>query len=354
MRIHKSKAMTLWLYIGVLAYSLVTQLHARPIVPESEEFTVANLSGSNLIEGEQDILKAVSRHIFQGQFPGNANGHFGKAKALLNRFKDAQDLRYQYLKAKVLQHQHQFDEARQWLDKVTESDPTQINAWLLKANIDQTQGKWEQASHACRQLAGLTDNRILSACLLDIQGNKESPEKSYDILSQVLRQRPSDEPSLSYWFQQILAEQALKMEKPEDASQWLSADNLRNKPLSYAVLWADIQLALGRNQILLNTLTRLFESTVSIDDALLLRAVMAEKALGKTQWAHQLEQQINQRILRRDRQHASDIARYFLDIKPDPLKALRWAEINWQQARLHEDLKLLTRARAAVEGNTHG
>ncbi len=99
----------------------------------------------------------------------------------------------------------------------------------------------------------------------------------------------------------------------------------------------------------------------SFDDALLLRLALAEQSLNlpldsvlnsnhnaeSNAWQQRLTQRIEIRLQRNDTAHAADIARYYLDISPDASKALHWAKINWQQAKLGPDKQILERAKAA-------
>ncbi|MFT5814770.1 MAG: hypothetical protein ACI9VT_002538 [Psychroserpens sp.] len=66
---------------------------------------------------------------------------------------------------------------------------------------------------------------------------------------------------------------------------------------------------------------------------------------------NRLTQRLSQRIVirlqRNDTAHAADNARYYSDIAPDAIKALHGAKINWQQAKLGPDKRILVRAMLA-------
>lgn len=117
------------------------------------------------------------------------------------------------------------------------------------------------------------------------------------------------------------------------------------------MLWADIHLDQQQGEVVLETLGPIVEASDSFDDALLLRLTLAEQLSNTSNtsnkvWQQRLSQRIEIRLQRNDTAHAADIAQYYLDIDPEPIKALHWANINWQQAKLTADKLLLKRALA--------
>ena len=113
--------------------------------------------------------------------------------------------------------------------------------------------------------------------------------------------------------------------------------------------WADVNLALQNNQVVIDELTPLVSTSSQADDSLLVRLAMAEKKIATTtHWQTQVRERIALREQRDDQAHAADLAMYYLDIAPDSIKALYWAERNWQQAREASDKNLLVRAQQAA------
>ena len=150
-----------------------------------------------------------------------------------------------------------------------------------------------------------------------------------------------------------MADLAQRQQLTQQANEHLTGYPLTEMPVSYLALWADIQLSEQQNDSVLNKLGPIVLSSDSFDDALLLRLALAEQNINisgnstSTIWKNRLKQRIDIRLKRNDTAHAADIARYYLDIKPDQSKALYWAKINWQQAKLHADKRILERAKAA-------
>jgi len=134
----------------------------------------------------------------------------------------------------------------------------------------------------------------------------------------------------------------------KQALSHLQSVDLVNAPVSLIVLWADVHLALAQHTDVLNTLSALLPDKNNLEDAILLRLAIAEKKLNKTgkKWQNLMAQRVTLRELRKDTFHASDLAKYYLDVQPNRDKALYWAHINWQQAKMSADEQLLIQAQA--------
>jgi lipopolysaccharide biosynthesis regulator YciM len=323
---------------------------ADPFTPKKDTFVVAEWDVDEESHERGGVLRKAAWHIEQGQYPGQSNKHYGRAYALLSGANESlhQNPLYLYQLARVQQYEHEFDLALENLGKLLEVDPKNQNAWLLKANIYLTQSRYEKAQQACKAIAGLSDPLVLTACLMEVGGYNGDLQKSYDILSRIATARITKGDTVAVWLSQILAEQSLRLGDVSKALEWLLYVSLDRAPLSLVVLWADIMLAKGEYQALFDELSIILRANDTYDDALLLRVVTAEKQLGSARWLIPLEKQIALRIQRQDFYHAADLARYFIDIKPNAEKAKYWADVNWQRAKLYEDKQLLERANAMV------
>lgn len=273
---------------------------------------------------------------------------YGSAQAILKTLIDnnSDSVAIWLAWAQVKQHQHQFTEAQQALHKVFAKDPKNIAAHLLAARIHLVQDNPQAARNACLKLFGHTDLLTMGACSLEASsqlGEKELGE-SYVALQQLVTTEglPSDERQI--WVLQILADMATRLNKPQDAIPFLEKVSQKNT-VSYWVQWADAQLAVDNANGVLERLSALITASPDQDDALLVRLVLAEQQLSSTShWQSVLAERIALREQRGDIQHASDLAIYYLDIDPNPQKALYWAQINIQQAREASDKRLLARA----------
>lgn len=345
---------------------------STPYTPSSQTQIVAKWDVDTKDQDQslslQQRLDKAAWHIQQGQYAGQANKHYGRARAMLSPLFTADSnmewattsatthSHVLYLWASVLQHQHQFAQAQQVLEQALEQDSGNTAALLLKANVLLAQGQFEQSKQTCTQLLGKADLILTSACVLEVTANQDKLESSYGQLSRLLAPLTTNKSSNTAskapqqdWLLQLAADMALRLNKPNEAQAWLALglnqqQNLAQKPLSFIVLWADIELSLNQQQKVLSQIATIVNQAGFKDDALLTRLSLAEKSTSATYWQNLLAQRIELRLARQDTFHSADLARYFLDIKPDAELALHWAQINWQQAKLNDDKELLDRA----------
>lgn len=331
---------------------------ASPYLPDSLEVVVATWQVKENEEFSGSVLDKAKWHAEQTNFPGNASIHAGQAQALNSKIQPDHPFynsaEHRYLSAQLLQKKHQFDKALNLLDELTDTHPEHINGWLMKANIYLTQGRYKQAKQACLKLAGQTSGLVFSACALDVAGYTDDLSNAYQQLAQLRSAFNSQPKAVKDWISQILADQAMRMGNADEAAEWLNTEQLASKTTSYITLWADAQLALENYQMVAEQLNEIMQNSGTTDDSLLIRVSLAEKQLGKDEWRSELDQRMQLRIARNDQFHASDLARYFLDIASNPDQALYWASINWQQAKLHADMMLLERAIQMKEEQKHG
>lgn len=251
--------------------------------------------------------------------------------------------------AQVQQHQHAFDEALAALDKVKQQQPNNVSAHLLTARIYLIQENTQAARAACLPLLGNADLLTASGCVLEVASFQGELAQAYQQLSTLVKREGLPEDERGPWLAQILADMTLRLEDPAAAEEWLNTQRKDTASVSFLSQWADVQLALAQPEKLLQVLQPIVQGAADVDDALLLRMALAEKKIGGDQWQKQLRERIALREQRMDNQHASEIARYYLDIDPQPAQALHWAQINWQHAREYSDRELLERATASAE-----
>jgi tetratricopeptide (TPR) repeat protein len=362
---HQQKSLLIMLIFVMIL--IVFGATARPYIPKDKQQIVASWDlgaadkETNLPLSQR--LSKVAWHIQQGQYAGQSNKHYGRAKALLRPVFAKQtstalnqhSLRVQsqawYLRARIVQYQHEFDLALEYLENSIALDTNNSAAYLLKANVLLTQGNFTPSLKSCSALLGKADLRLTTACVLEVKANQGELSSSYTSLSALLaRQRPQNQAQNEQdWLLQLVAEMALKLDLYQEAETWLNqalteSQDLATKPLSFIVLWADVQLRLHQNQRVLRELSAVVEHAGFKDDALLTRLSLAEQSTPNNHWRNLLHERIDLRLARHDTFHSADLARFFLDIAPDPERALYWARINWQHAKLDDDKQLLERA----------
>ncbi|WP_220469769.1 lipopolysaccharide assembly protein LapB [Colwellia sp. MB02u-10] len=349
-----------------LALVFMTSAHlgySASYVPQSDQSIVASWT---VPQPAAQPKVFIAQLISDASKPGLASRYYGRTSALLKPLLLAapNDLELQFYSATVLQHYHEFDQAQQLLSQILDLQPDHVGAWLMKANIHMVQGDLVAAKRACLQVLGQGSLLLSTACVLEVNAEQGQVAQSYQQLQRVVNMAGNIPREQHVWLKQILADLAQRQQLPEQAIQHLSDFPLAQAPVSYLALWADIHLEQQQGHIVLDKLGPIVLASDSFDDALLLRLALAEQAdnsarnlasssasnstsnLDKKVWQQRLSQRIEIRLQRNDTAHAADIARYYLDIAPDAIKALHWAKINWQQAKLGPDKRLLDRAMA--------
>lgn len=360
---------TLAILLGLLLTTLTFAIFAKPSTPQSKQTVVASWdideNNFTLSMNLPERLAKVAWHIEQSQYPGQANKHYARAKSLLkplishhssgyvDQTTDIHQLaQVKYLWARVLQHQHQFLLAENILNQAQKLASTnRDNVILLKANVQLAQGQFSKAKETCTQLLGQAQLATVAACTLEATSQLNQPSESYQQMTTLLNNLPNFiENPLNNWLLQIVAGMAMDLGLYDEAQQWLakglaSTQSLDTKPLSFLVMWADVQLAIGQHLTVLSKLANIVENAGFKDDALLSRLAIAETQTEQTHWQRLFKERVDLRIMRNDFYHAADIARYYLYIHPSSADALYWAELNWQQTKLSDDKSLLEKAR---------
>lgn len=332
--------------------TIVNPAYSASYVPQSDQSIVASWTVPQPAEQPKVFIAQL---ISDASKPGLASRYYGRANALLKPLLLAapNDLELKFYSATVLQHYHEFEQAQQLLSQILQLQPDHVAAWLMKANIHLVQADLVAAKRACLQILGHGSLLLSTACVLEVNAEKGDVVESYQQLQRVVNMAGDIPREQHVWLKQILADLAQRQQLPEQALEHLSDFPLDQAPVSYLALWADIHLEQKQGNIVLEKLGPIVLVSDSFDDALLLRLALAEQAgnsvnnLDKQVWQQRLSQRIEIRLQRNDTAHAADIARYYLDIAPDPIKALHWAKINWQQAKLGPDKRILKRAMAA-------
>jgi hypothetical protein len=339
--------LSLSIFYSLLLYP--TLVGAVGHVPAGPNTIVASWPAPDIMQDDNSDLAFIASLIEQGQYPGQANLNYGRAKALLQPLlaKAQFDPQVWYLWARVLQYQHQFTQAQAALDLVLRHQPAHVNSLLLKANIHLVLDQPQQARQTCLQLLAQTDILLVSTCALEAASYQGKLSASYQQLTKLREQFSVEDKTSQLWMAQVLADMAVRLGKLTEAQQLLARADLPTLPLSYIVQWADVQLALGNYASVNRYLSDIVKGSNFVDDALLLRLAIAEKHLSldnDSPWQKQTSARVEIREQRQDSSHAADLARFYIEVSPDPVKAEYWASLNWQFAKLPADAQLLRQA----------
>lgn len=323
---------------------------AQTYIPNSSKVVVAKWEVTEPVYISPEHIAELIR---EAKYPGNS-ANFAIAKNLLQQQKTdrtnvnteqslIENTEYIYQKAVVAQYFHQFEDSNKLLNIVIQQRPEHTNAILLKSNMHLLLGEFEQALQACTRLLGLAEQAIVAACGNYAKAQKGNVKQNLDSLMGFLRSQETTSSDVSIWLAEIQASLAKDIGAFDLASTILKPFLHGKVPVSFWVLWADIQIALNAPENVLTALGTVVRQNKNKDDALLLRLAVAEKQmqLSHKVWLPQATARIDLRERRQDTEHAFDIALYYLYIKEDAETAHKWAKVNWQQAKLREDAELL-------------
>lgn len=343
-----------------VVYCLMTNAQAQPYIPASPDEVIAvwdksasrqlqTLKAQNYLQPQDvaTLTQLANQYLQQAAQPGFAY-LYGVTEALLKPAieNNIQSTELLLAWAQVQQHQHKFTLAQEVLQKILTREPNHITGNLVAARLQLIQGNPTAAQAYCLKLLGHADLLTLSTCSLEARSHlgEIALSESFAQLQQLLVSQglPDDERQL--WILQILADMAVRLQQYAAARDFLNKIS-QPKNLSTWVQWADINIALNNNQLVTEQITLVIKQNAQLDDALLIRLVIAEKKLtGNSKWQTQLQERIALREMRDDQAHAADLALYYLTVLIDPQKALYWAERNWLDAREPSDEQLLMRA----------
>lgn len=342
------------------AMTTVTAAHADELVLQTKQVLTqpvwlkklelqASESGS-----AADQIKLAQAYLQLARQPGWSR-YFDKAQQLLKKTHLPSSAGYWLALADTAQQQHQFDDALNYLAKVQQLQPGNLNALLMKQRIYLVQNNTAAALAECKKLLGLKELFLLSLCSLEVTGRQGKTQDSYKVLQLLARKQRTIPPPQRQWLLAVLAEQAETLQQTRSAraflEQLLFAAGAEPAPLPLWVKWADLTLAQD-SALVYHKLQHLHQQQ-QLEDALLLRLALAEQQRAA---GHDYQQQMHQRVqlreLRQDTLHSADLAHYYLRLTPDPKKALYYATLNSQQAQEPDDQALLNRALAQFEQRT--
>lgn len=298
-------------------------------------------------EDAQTALSAARVLINEGRLTGNAE-IVAKADSILSSL-SARENRVEALNLRAISQQylHNFDEALDLLELSLSLQPQNATALLTRANILLVQGKIGQAKTACEALGPAGRYDLLLLCDTTARALGPEAEDAARRLNVVLETGRMDNALIGYAYS-VLGEIALFQGNDAQARTLLEkAQSADPETLRIRMLHADSLLALNAPEAALTALEIPVET-----DAFLLRRAIAFQQKGQEKELADISREIDRRIRANFRVghngHAREEARYFLDVKNDPAKALERALTNWQVQREYEDAWLLIEAAAAA------
>jgi hypothetical protein len=323
-------------------------LERLPAIADANLQALADLR-EKLAANPDDLALAVElarRYSALGSAEGDPR-YYAYAQAVLQPWLAQQNPppQVRLLRARFLQHRHQFADALDELAHVLRQDPRAAQAWLTKAMILRVLGRYDAAAASCQPLLTLADPTLTAICLTSVNSLRGRLAASYRQLKRVAeRQLGADH---SQWAATALAQMAEQLGDPEAAAaHYRQALAVDRRDVYLLAAYADFLLDQNRPQEV-----RALLADERAVDPLLLRLAIAERRSGDERWrrhAGLLQQRFDALRLRGDEGHLREQARAALELSDRPAAALELALANWAVQREPEDARLVLQAALAA------
>ena len=354
--------MVKWLFL--MAYAITPTAWAAPYVPKDDAVVVERLPSRRdapaMVELRQLRAEAAShptdpapaaalaKRFFE---LANAEGdprYIGYAQAAIARWAGGDaPAEILYVRGLLLQYRHDFDPALAEFGAALAKDPEHFGAHAWRAAIFMVRANYPAAAAECAALPADPDDLYVIGCAAYVDATTGHTRAAYARLSDALRAQPDAEPQIRLWVLTRLAEMAWRLGDTQVAeARFREALNLSIEDNFLLAAYGDFLLAQDRPKEVI-ALLKSWERS----DTLLLRLALAEKRLGMREAAAHI-QALGERFaaaaLRGERLHMGEEARYLLDLKGEPKKALAVGLDNWKEQREPRDaLVVLEAAKAA-------
>jgi tetratricopeptide (TPR) repeat protein len=269
--------------------------------------------------------------------------YFGQAEAVLEPFRARAD-RPPVIDldwADILQHRHDYDDARRVLDALLTTNPALMQARLMRAQMNLAQGRLADARHDCTAL--LRSGPVGSACLAQAIAMAGDLERGYALLVRDADTTGAD-PAVRSWILTALADLATRRGDPA-ATGWLERAVAADPDDQYARL-ALADAAIDRGD--LAAATWVVEAGPRSDAALLRLAVIAARTGGENRPGLELAARFAEAEARGETVHLRDLARYRLQVVGDVHGAVDAARANFRRQKEPWDARILLEAARAA------
>ncbi|MGX5174985.1 hypothetical protein ACUR5C_13265 [Aliikangiella sp. IMCC44653] len=300
------------------------------------------VSGLNLVESYFDFAQLPGNSIFYDYAESILLPLIKKLKLQPELISAQQVERLNLSYANLLQQKHQFDSALNWLAKISKSSPSYPQSQLIYSRIKLIQGEPEAALNACKELIGISQLSFAHICMLEAKLIKGEVTQSYQGLVKIKQQSTNWNINTQRWVHTLLGDASALLNKSQQSQDYYAFE-LGSAPVSQWLLWTN-QAEANQDFInIYNKLENLAESKPQLEDSLLLRLARAEKYTKNNAvfWQNKITQKMLLREKRKDKDHAADLAYFYIYLNPNPVKALMWAELNWASAKEPMDKQLL-------------
>lgn len=279
--------------------------------------------------------------------------HLGRAEAALGRYWDEPDPPEPVLvlRARIQQSNHEFAAALADLDRALRAEPSDAQALLDRASVETVIGRYDAARRDCDEVVGLAAPLYSSVCRAAVAGATGSAQGAIADLTRTLAvSRPEREGRC--WAESLLGELSARVADYAAAESYFLRVHAACPLDSYVKgALADLWLDQGRNAEVVRLL-----SDQGRHDALLLRLAIAEKRLGAPAFAahlSDLSERFEEAHLRGSSVHRREEARFQLELRNAPERALSLSLDNFQVQREAADVRIALESALAAGKLAH-
>lgn len=297
-----------------------------------------------------DVAVKLARRYYEMVAEEGDPRYLGYAQAALAPWWELQEppLEVQVMRASIRQFRHDFAGAVDDLTKALERDPGHAQARSLRAIIHIVQARYPQAREDCGVLRKVGDPLIGLGCEAMVDGLTGKAGPAYEALSSAYAAAPDESPAKKMWILIRLGELAERLDRKDAVERhFKDAIALGITDTFLLAAYADFLLAEKRPA---EVVALLKDKTRS--DTLLLRLVLASQRLNLPT-ARELENALAARYeaaqLRGDTTHQQEEARFTLEVRHDPKKALALALENWKVQLEPRDAQIVLEAAIAAK-----
>lgn len=328
--------------------AVVERLPSRPDAPAMVELRQLRAAAASR-PGDAAAAAALARRYFE---LANAEGdprYVGYAEAAIARWTSGDPpADIPYVRGLLRQYRHDFDSALADFADALKKEPEHYGARAWRAAIFMVRANYPAAAKECAALPGDPDDLYAVGCRAYVDATTGRLRAAYSRLGDALRAQADAEPHIRLWVLTRLAEMAWRLDDAAAAERHFGqAFALGIEDNFLLAAYADFLLERGRPKEVVALLKSRERS-----DTLLLRLALAEKALGGQREAGGHIQALADRFaaaaLRGERLHMGEEARFLLELKADPKRALAVGLDNWKEQREPRDALVVLRAALAA------
>ncbi len=323
-------------------------LYAAPFTPTSDQQILANLPTGSAAPRYTDaqsfstsmtpLSNTQTEQLLERAYLQSDPRALGQAQAQLNQTTN-QDTATLILKARALQSDHKFTEAKTALEQILAKEPNNPDALLTLSSLLVVEGQYKPAMAHCEKLTDSELRVYQLACMAQIQTMTGQLEQAKQTLSGLASIAPGLDPSTARWIYLIQADAALRSQDTELAKQVFTV--MDNDTVPALMAQADWLLKTGQYQQ-----ARQLLQDHTDKDALLLRLIKAQLKLNDPKAQQSLalmKERMEALQIRQDNAHIREQATYAL-LTNQLDSALELARDNWQKQRETADIILYATA----------